>query len=572
MNYKVWLLIAIIAFAMIFGSLNTTFIAIGSSEVTCEQCGMTLDSTAQARYRIVDSSGSLHYSCCPICAFKLIPKYGELNITAFCDYNGPNYPITIIARQNGSSLKLYPQTALVLLGGGCIKNRMVYDSAAADALLASPNNGTSRWLPTMCNVIVLLNATRTPVAKAVLQNAGGVTSSCEQCGMTVDVTGQQRFRIFDATGTVHVACCPICALRLQRTYNNLNITSFCDYYGPNYPITIVSSNNGTDITVTPSSVLIIAGGSCTKNRIVYNSTAADLLLASPNNGTSRYLSPMQNDTVAANSTRYTIAQAALINGAGVPSPTPTPTPNPTPLPSQSPTQPPTSILTPTNTPQTSSGPTQSPQPTDTESPNTSPSPTTQPTESPLQTEIPTSTPPLTTSDVLQCEVCGMDVTAESQARYVATDGNGNVHYVECFMCALQLIKDYPTLQIRTFCDWYGPSYPITVDSNNYGANVVVTPPTAMYLRGGSCVTARAAYNQTAADNLLTNGYSQYTSLEQQYALPLTTQVKTVTEAINAWYVQPKTTETPTNLMLGIVAGVGILVVAVSVVAYKKIKH
>jgi hypothetical protein len=166
----------------------------------------------------------------------------------------------------------------------------------------------------------------------------------------------------------------------------------------------------------------------------------------------------------------------------------------------------------------------------------------------------------------------MDVTAESQTRYAVTDGNGNVHYVECFMCALQLIKDYPTLHIQTYCDWYGSNYPITVDSTNYGANVVVTPSTAMYLRGGSCVTARAAYNQTAADNLLFSGYSQYTSPEQQYALPSTTQVKTVPDAINAWYVQPKTTETPTNLMIGIVAGVGILVVVVSVVAFKKIKR
>jgi hypothetical protein len=123
-----------------------------------------------------------------------------------------------------------------------------------------------------------------------------------------------------------------------------------------------------------------------------------------------------------------------------------------------------------------------------------------------------------------------------------------------------------------FCDYNGPNYPITVDSTNYGASVVVTPSTAMYLRGGSCVTARAAYNRTAADKLLASGYSQYTSPEQQYALPSTTQVKTVSDAINAWYVQPKTTETPTNLMLGIVAGVGILVVVVSVVVCKKTKR
>ena len=76
----------------------------------------------------------------------------------------------------------------------------------------------------MTNATVLPNATRIGIAQAVLQYGGGITSVCEQCGMNVDVTGQARFKIFDATGTLHIACCPVCALRLQRTYGDLNIT------------------------------------------------------------------------------------------------------------------------------------------------------------------------------------------------------------------------------------------------------------------------------------------------------------------------------------------------------------
>ena len=64
----------------------------------------------------------------------------------------------------------------------------------------------------------------------------------------------------------------------------------------------------------------------------------------------------------------------------------------------------------------------------------------------------------------------MDVTSESQVRYRVTDGNGKAHYVECYMCALQLINDYESLHIETYCDWYGPNYPITVDTSNYGAD------------------------------------------------------------------------------------------------------
>ncbi len=98
-----------------------------------------------------------------------------------------------------------------------------------------------------------------------------------------------------------------------------------------------------------------------------------------------------------------------------------------------------------------------------------------------------------------------------------------------------------TLHIATYCDWYGPNYPITIDTSNFGQTVSVSPSTAIFLRGGSCVTARAAYNQTAADYLLANGFSQNTSPEQQYALPSTTQVKLVNEAISTWYAKADAT-------------------------------
>jgi hypothetical protein len=179
-------------------------------------------------------------------------------------------------------------------------------------------------------------------------------------------------------------------------------------------------------------------------------------------------------------------------------------------------------------------------------------------------------PTATIGAILECEACGMDVTSESQVRYRVTDGNGEAHYVECFMCAMQLINDYESLHIETYCDWYGPNYPIVVDTINYGATVTVSPSTAIYLRGGSCVTARAAYNQTAADNLLANGFSQYTSPEQLYALPSNTEVKQVAEAVETWYSQPKTTNTPASMMLVLVAGIGVTVIVISILAYQKL--
>ena len=138
---------------------------------------------------------------------------------------------------------------------------------------------------------------------------------CEKCGMTIDAMGQARFKIYDTNGTRHYACCPMCAFKLLNNLNGeFNITSYCDWYGPSYPIKITIKAFGNQVQVTPSTALIINGASCTKNRIVYNSTAADTLLASPNNGTSQWLSPMTNATVLSNATRMTVIQAVAAYG------------------------------------------------------------------------------------------------------------------------------------------------------------------------------------------------------------------------------------------------------------------
>ena len=295
---------------MIIGLSTPTFAQIPDQE--CEKCGMTVDAMGQARFNIVDVNGTRHYACCPICALKLVKTYGELNITSFCDQYGPTYPITIQAEDYGSYVNISPTTALILLGGGCTKNRIVYNSAAADTLLSAPSNGTSQWLSPVTNATVLPNATRIGLAEAVLQQGGGELSECEKCGMTVDATGQARLRILDSNGQTHIACCPVCALKLlNNTNGQYTLTSYCDYYGPSYPIRITFSGFQNYVQVSPPTALIIVGGSCTKNRIVYNSTAAEALLSPPNNGTSKWLSPLTNATVLPNATRLEVAQAAF---------------------------------------------------------------------------------------------------------------------------------------------------------------------------------------------------------------------------------------------------------------------
>ena len=167
----------------------------------------------------------------------------------------------------------------------------------------------------------------------------------------------------------------------------------------------------------------------------------------------------------------------------------------------------------------------------------------------------------------------MTVTADDQWHFKITDGNGQVHYAECFMCALNLIKNYESLHIETFCDWYGPTYPIYIDSSGHGAQVTVNPPTAMYLYTGACSDNRVAYNQTAAD-ALKNNYSQYTSIFQQHAWGSVPTVTTVLEGVNMNNaMSPEEAAKPTMtvfLIVGIAVAV-VAIIAVAVIMYRRRK-
>ncbi len=346
---------------------------------------------------------------------------------------------------------------------------------------------------------------------------GGVGSqTCEQCGMTVDSVSQSHLMVVDSTGTSHYVECLKCAFKLLPKLGALNITTYCDWYGPNNTITINLKEDGNIVAVNPTSAIFI-DGSCMKNRVCYNQTAVDDLFA--NNGTSPYLATIQNVTIPANATVMTVAQAAMKYAFS---------------------------------PSASASPMESmgPMPTNSMSPEASPT-------------------VLTTKS---CEVCGMDVTLADQVKYQIVDGNGTAHYAECYMCALRIVNKYNDVNITTYCDWYGPNKTITVHSTNYGSQITVTPSTAMFLNGGSCVINRVAYDQTAANNLLANGYSsQYTLPEQCYPMPTGTNVTSVKDAALSFAQKPSTPASiPTALI--VIAGIAAVVIVVgAVVAFKKLK-
>lgn len=179
--------------------------------------------------------------------------------------------------------------------------------------------------------------------------------------------------------------------------------------------------------------------------------------------------------------------------------------------------------------------------------------------------------------VKRCEACGMEVTSEIQSHIKITDGNGAAHYACCQGCMFRLldpVKGSPTLHIETYCDYYGPNYRIVIDASKNGNVTVCQPATASVLLGtkivASCANNRIAYNQTAANALVAQGYSQYTMKWQQQALPAGTPVMSVPAVAVAMAKKGMAYTAPSALVPGIVGAVGVFTLLGAVVAYKKL--
>jgi hypothetical protein len=170
-----------------------------------------------------------------------------------------------------------------------------------------------------------------------------------------------------------------------------------------------------------------------------------------------------------------------------------------------------------------------------------------------------------------CETCPMEVGVDAQSHFAVYDGSGTRHWVECIGCALKLLKTYDTIRIETYCDWYGPDYPVIAEISQNGAVSTVNPSSALILMGGGCTANRVAYNQTAADELLANGYSEYTMMMMRQALPVNTNVTTIQKRALTFAATNQEATPPSYILPAVIAIVGILIIAGAIVAYKKLK-
>ena len=131
--------------------------------------------------------------------------------------------------------------------------------------------------------------------------------TCETCPMKVKTDAQEHLEVYDGNGTRHYVECIGCAFKLLKTHDAVKITTYCDWYGPNYIIIANISQQGAVATVNPATALTLSGGGCTGNRVAYNQTAATALLA---NGFSEYTMTMMQQPLPANTNTTTITERA----------------------------------------------------------------------------------------------------------------------------------------------------------------------------------------------------------------------------------------------------------------------
>jgi hypothetical protein len=136
-------------------------------------------------------------------------------------------------------------------------------------------------------------------------------------------------------------------------------------------------------------------------------------------------------------------------------------------------------------------------------------------------------------------------------------------------------KGYEQLHIETFCDFYGPQYKIIIDLDQHGNTTTSTPDTALILLGSkvvkSCANNRIAYNQTAANALLSQGYTEHTMHYQQNPLPEGTPTLPVANAAPMLAKMGITYVPPSPLVPALLLVAGMMILVGSFITYKKLK-
>ncbi len=176
----------------------------------------------------------------------------------------------------------------------------------------------------------------------------------------------------------------------------------------------------------------------------------------------------------------------------------------------------------------------------------------------------------------RCEACGMIVTAEMDENYYIVDTHTNQRvYACCSGCMLRLAAAHPDLHLEVLDSWYGTAAPTTIIEIRNGTVLSVSVDTARIMLGSkltnSCVSNRFAINSTSAQLLQENGYNPSNVLSPfKTTLPANTPLLNASAALVPLKAKGIAYVPPSAAFLIGIAIVGVAVLAIGVVAWKKL--
>lgn len=133
-SLSVVIVVAVIGLIFLAGGVGATLNRTMTT-VACEACGMEVEKTDVSTLLVVSSDGGEHWACCPICADVIGLYYKDAEIQGHCFACGND--IAVHLEDSQLSYVEFPgnkEFIKVLLGGMCMKNKLVCSGACAQSV------------------------------------------------------------------------------------------------------------------------------------------------------------------------------------------------------------------------------------------------------------------------------------------------------------------------------------------------------------------------------------------------------------------------------------------------------
>lgn len=133
-SLSVVIVVAVIGVIFLVGGVGATLNRTMTTAI-CEACGMEVGKADFSSLRVVSSDGAEHWACCPICGYVVGLYYEDAEIQGQCFACGQDIDIHLEDRQlSYVQFSGNKEFIKVLLGGMCIKNKLVCSGACAQSV------------------------------------------------------------------------------------------------------------------------------------------------------------------------------------------------------------------------------------------------------------------------------------------------------------------------------------------------------------------------------------------------------------------------------------------------------